>query len=78
MPFIERPIGTDRQADAVKRQLVSFADGRQVTMRWSTGAHVIFGMDFEESDIGKRFDDGAVMLGLEADAPAGRNAILWR
>ncbi len=78
MILIERPIGTDRESDAVERQLVSLSNGRQVAVRRAARAHVVFRVDFEEADSRQRFDNRAVMLGLKTDAPARWNAIFSR
>src|SRR5216684_3922595 len=75
MILIERPIGADRQSDAVERQRIPFANCRKVAVRRTSRAHVIFRMDLKETDVGQRFDNGAVMLGLEADAGSRRNEI---
>src|SRR5216684_1533618 len=77
MVRIERAIGADRQSDAVERQRIAFPDGRQIAVRRASRAHVIFRMNLEEADIGPGLDDRAVVLGLEADASAGRNAVLY-
>jgi len=72
---VERPIGADRQSDAVERQRIAFANCRQIAVRRTSRAHVIFSMDLKETDVGQGFDNGAVMLGLEADAGSRRNEI---
>src|SRR5258708_5335682 len=75
MVLIERPIGTDRQPDAVQRQRVLLANGRQITVRRAARAHVIFRMNLEEADVRPGLDDRAIVLGLKADAPTRRNGI---
>src|SRR6266478_9773515 len=79
MVLIERPIGTDRQPDAVQRQRVLLANGRQITVRRASRAHVIFRMNLKEADVRPGLDDRAVVLGLEADAAPRRDRIFyWR
>ena len=75
MILVERSIGADRQADAVERQRISFADRRQIAVRRASRAHVVFGMHLEETDVGQGFDNRAIMLGLETDTTTRRNAI---
>ena len=41
-------------------------------MRRTAGAHVVLGVHLEEADIGMAVEDGAVVLGLEAEAGAWR------
>src|SRR5438876_10479534 len=76
MIAIERPVGADRQSDAMERQGTIFADRRQIAMRRPARAHIVFGVDLEEADVGQRLHDRAIVLGLEADAGARRNAAL--
>ena len=76
--LVQRPVRTDRETDTVKGQRVALPDSRQVTVRRTSRPHVVLRMHFEETDVGRRVDDCAVMLGLEADAGALRYAIFWR
>ena len=67
---VEGPGGADRQADPVQRQRIALADGAEIAMRRTAGAHVVLGMDLEPADIGLARQDRLVVLGLEADADA--------
>src|SRR5205814_7412532 len=51
--------------------------GRQITVLRASRAHVVFGMNLEETDVRPRLDDRAIVLGLEADATARRNRIFY-
>lgn len=70
MIFVQRAIAADRQAEAVERQRILLADGRKVAMRRPSRTHVVLGMDLEETDIRRRIDDQAIVLGLEPYSPA--------
>src|SRR5258708_37967188 len=72
---VERPIGADRQSDAVERQRISVPNGRQIAMRRTSRSHVVFRMNLEEADVRPCLDNRAVVLCLEADAGARRNEI---
>src|SRR6516162_5829195 len=76
--LVQRPVRTNRESDTVKRQRVALPDGRQVAVRRTSRPHVVLRVHLEEADVGRRLDDRAVMLGLEADAGARRYAIFWR
>ena len=73
--FVQRTVRADRESDTVKGQRVAFPDGRQVAMRRTSRAHIVLRMHLEEADVGQRFDDGAVVLGLETDSGSLRYAI---
>src|SRR5215475_4219748 len=75
MILIERPIGADRETDAVERQPVLLANGREIPVRRAARAHLVFGVNFEESDVGFLLEDRAVMLSLQPDAPARGDAV---
>ncbi len=49
--FIQRPFGTDGQADTVQRQRILLADQTEKMMKRTAGHHVVFGVDFEETDV---------------------------
>jgi hypothetical protein len=53
---------------------MAFADRLEIAMRRRARAHVLFAVDLEEADVGQRFNNRAIVLGLEADAGARRNA----
>src|SRR5262245_33352741 len=75
MILIERPIGADRETNAVERKRILLANGRQIAMRRAARAHVVLCMNFEEANVRLRVDNGAVMLGLQPDASPRRNAV---
>ena len=72
MGAVEGSRSADREANTVQRKRIAFADRLEIAVGRPALAHVVLGMDFEEADIGLRLDDVPVVLGLEADAAAGR------
>ena len=75
MRLVEGAVAADRQTDTMQRQRIVLADGGQITVRRAAPAHVIFGMDFEESKFGLGGQNSAVMFGLEAKATSCRNVV---
>ncbi|CFP30612.1 Uncharacterised protein [Bordetella pertussis] len=73
---IERVVPAQRQPDPVHRDGVALAQPRQLRVRGSAGHHVVFGVDLEEPEIGRLFDQRGIVLGLEAQACPGGQA--WR
>ena len=59
MIAVERPHRADRQPDAVHRQRIALAQRGELRMRRAAGAHVVLGMDLEESDRLRRGEDVA-------------------
>jgi hypothetical protein len=51
MLHIQRPFSTDGQADTVQRQRILLADQTEKMMKRAAGDHVVFGVDFEETDV---------------------------
>ena len=72
MLTIERRSRADRQADAVNRQRIEFAQRAELRMRRSAGAHVVLRVHLEEADRLRRGEDVAKMRRLETDAGARR------
>lgn len=67
---IERPIGADRQADAVQRERITVTDLREIAVRRAARSHVVLGVNLEKADGGLRVDDRAIVPGLEPYASA--------
>ena len=72
MLTIERRGRSDRQADAVNRQRIAFAERAELRMRRSAGAHIVLRVHLEEADRLRRCEDVAKMRRLETDAGARR------
>jgi hypothetical protein len=70
---VKRASRSDRQADAMKGQLIALADGFEIAVRRSACTHVVFGVHLEETDVGLGIDDLPVMLGLQANAGTRRD-----
>src|SRR5882724_1424504 len=68
MVAIERPHRTNRQPDAMHRQRIAFAQRAELRVRRPAGAHVVLGVNLEESDRLRSGEDVVKMRGLEADA----------
>src|SRR6266513_4231773 len=68
MVAIERPHRTNRQPDAMHRQRIAFAQRAELRVRRPSGAHVVLGVNLEESDRLRSGEDVVKMRGLEADA----------
>ena len=65
MLAIERAFAANRQADAMNRQRVMFADQAQIVMERAAGDHVVFGMHLKEPDIRAGLEYIHKVLGLE-------------
>ena len=59
MLAVERRGRADRQADAMHRQRIAFAQRAELRMRRPAGAHIIFGVDLEEAERLRRGEDVA-------------------
>src|SRR5271166_3046268 len=70
---VERAWRADRQAHAVQKERITFANRFEPPVRRSAGAHVVLRMHFEEAECGTALDHRVEMLGLEADADACRS-----
>src|ERR1700759_2823844 len=66
MRLVEGLGASDRHADAVERHGMVAADGLERTMRRSAGAHIVLGMNFEESALFAFVQDRREMLVFEA------------
>ncbi len=73
MIAVERPVGADREPDAVQRQRVALADRGQVAMRRPAGAHVVLRVHLEEAEVGAALEDVAIVLRLQPHARARRD-----
>ncbi|MNN89133.1 hypothetical protein D3C81_2069050 [compost metagenome] len=65
MRDIQRPLPTDRQADAVQRQRVLFAYPPQEVMKRPAGHHVVFRVHLEKAQIRSGLEHLTKMLALE-------------
>ena len=70
---VERTGGPERQADAVQRQRVVFADGGEIAMRRSARPHVVLGMDLEPAECRPAIENLEIMLWLEPDPGRSRD-----
>ena len=70
MGEVERFGRADRQADAVQRKRIERADRLEPPVRRPAGAHVVLGVDLEETEAWPALQDRGEMLRLEADADA--------
>src|SRR6266550_8277248 len=70
MVAIERPHRTNRQPDAMHRQRIAFAQRAELRVRRPAGAHVVLGVNLEESDRLRSGEDVVKMRRLETDAGA--------
>src|ERR1043165_1087082 len=68
MPRTQRSRPADRHADAMYRYLIVAPDRLQGAMRRATGAHIVFGMDFEKTRLLSLRNDGGEVPRLEAGA----------
>src|SRR5216683_2978623 len=68
MVAIERPRRANRKPDAMHRQRIAFAQRSELGVRRAAGAHVVLGVDLEESERLWSGENVAKMRGLEADA----------
>src|SRR5712675_537559 len=68
MVAIERPHRTDRQPDAMHRQRIAFAQRAELRVRRPAGAHVVLGVNLEESDRLRSGEDVVKMRRLEANS----------
>ena len=70
MIAIQWEITANRKPNAMQRDRIVNADGREVSM-WSTAAaHIILCMDLEEPDIRLCSQNIAIVLGLQSEAAA--------
>ena len=65
MRLVQWTRAADRHAHAVQRNRIVSADRLERAMRRTAGAHVVFGMDFEEATGLRAVEDGRQMLWLE-------------
>ena len=77
MRAVQRSGRADREADAVQRERIAFADRLEPPVRRPARAHVVLGVDFEEAEVRAGLEDGVEMLGLEADADAAEPRPMW-
>src|SRR5215467_3638577 len=75
MRFIERLRAAYRHANAVERNRVVLADLVKRSLGRTAGAHVVFGVDFEEAIPLPVGQDRLQMFVLEARANAARNGM---
>ena len=64
--FVERLRAADRHAHAVQRNRMVAADAFQRMMRRTAGAHIVFGMNLEETVLPSAVEDRRQMFMLEA------------
>jgi hypothetical protein len=77
MGSVEILRAADRHAHAVQRYRVVTADSFQCMMRRTAGAHIVFGMDLEETVLPTLGEDCGQMFMLEARAgEPGKDALL--
>src|SRR5579872_7349762 len=69
---VERLHRANRQTDTVNRQRVTFAQRGELRMGPPSGAHIVLGVDLEETDGLRGRDDVAKMRRLKADAGTSR------
>ncbi|APG05944.1 hypothetical protein BJI69_19915 [Luteibacter rhizovicinus DSM 16549] len=62
--LVERTGATERQADPVDGKRVLGADSRELTMRYASRTHVVFGVDLEKAELARRRENLAHVLGL--------------
>ncbi|ODR99207.1 hypothetical protein AUC68_04145 [Methyloceanibacter methanicus] len=73
MAGIERPGAADGQPDAMQRERIPLADGRQIGMGRPAGPHIVLGVDLEPADIRRAIENVAIMLRLKPDSAPRRN-----
>ena len=74
MHFVKRLGPSDGQTDTVQGQGQPFADARQLHMRGTTRAHIVFSVHFNECRRHRIVDDRLEVNRLEADADLPRQA----
>ena len=72
MRAVQRFGRTDRQANAVQRERIAFADRLEPPVWRTAGAHIVLSVDFEEAEIRAPLENGVEMFGLEANADAAK------
>ena len=70
MVLVERPGRADGEADAVQGEGIERADRLQPAVRRAAVAHIVFGVDFEKSEIGPLGENLLDVIGFQADAAA--------
>src|SRR5690606_3265083 len=67
MRLAEAAATPDRETHAMQRQRTVLGNRREVAMRRTALAHIVFGMYLEETDVRPAGEELAVMLGLQAE-----------
>jgi hypothetical protein len=78
MGSVEILRAADRHAHAVQRYRVVTADSFQCMMRRTAGAHIVFGMDLEETVLPTLGEDCGQMFMLEARAGEPGDRMGWK
>src|SRR5437868_14399472 len=69
---VQRTFSANRQADAMQRQRILLADQSQEVMERAASDHVVFSVNFEETEVGPGTEHFTKVLGLEPQSGAAR------